>query len=658
MTFLDFLQLMRFKAVLDRRFCTSLVFLSLIGIDSLGAQADRDKAPTEPELVSVFPLGGRQGSTEMAEIRGRGLEGAYAVWFDEAGLKAQIKEVEEIELEEKVNAIMVSGPKKARPGQRVTLQVEVDPSAKCGRHFLRVLSRAGVSNTLAFSVSSGSLMSVSESSTSHKAPAEAQPLSIPVVVNGKISEKGEVDYYSFEVSKDQELAFKVDSNILSLYPVFDVAEITLYEATGSWFDPHQVTRLAFHVNPPSILENPVGGMERPPADDLVYQFKKPGHYLLKVGTNLGIGGPDSFYRLMIVPEGHPVLSEAKDRSLRTVWQERLFDRKLEPNRLQLLLERTARTKKIRSNEVIAKGTPSNVPANLTVVGESEDLERCRSPLNTVKEREPNDTASQALEITLPTLIEGIVERPGDVDSFRFKVKAGQQLAFEIETPDQKPFEFIPRLAILDANGDETLTNHFRRIKGQYWFRSLEPKTIYTFEQGGDYTLQIRNITSRHGKAHFAYRVLIRSQIPHVGKIEVKEDHVNLEAGEAKKLTVLTELEEAFSGEITLEIENLPSGVRFFPTTEVEPEKGKGFEGGEGKKERFRAESKKTTIMLVANEDTPPTSLSQIARITARPISAGKLGGPLLAGEIPIMVVRPKSMSSKGTLGPEKQETGK
>src|SRR2546426_12358455 len=79
---LDLLQTTKFRAFLIRRFCASLIFLLLIGINRLGAQAMRDKNATEPELISIFPLGGPQGSIEEAEIRGRRLEGAYALWFD------------------------------------------------------------------------------------------------------------------------------------------------------------------------------------------------------------------------------------------------------------------------------------------------------------------------------------------------------------------------------------------------------------------------------------------------------------------------------------------------------------------------------------------------------------------------------------------------
>ena len=50
---------------------------------------------------------------------------------------------------------------------------------------------------------------------------------------------------------------------------------------------------------------------------------------------------------------------------------------------------------------------------------------------------------------------------------------------------------------------------------------------------------------------FKYRVLIRQQAPHVGEIKIMEDFINLNAGQARKLTVLVEQEEGFNGYITI-----------------------------------------------------------------------------------------------------------
>src|SRR5713226_9641502 len=54
-----------------------------------------------PGVTSVFPLGGHQGSTFTAEVRGQNLDKAYAVWFDSDDLKAEVKGVERIEPEAK-----------------------------------------------------------------------------------------------------------------------------------------------------------------------------------------------------------------------------------------------------------------------------------------------------------------------------------------------------------------------------------------------------------------------------------------------------------------------------------------------------------------------------------------------------------------------------
>ena len=42
---------------------------------------DSPEVPSEPEILSIFPLGGRQGSSFQVEIRGQALAGARGVWF-------------------------------------------------------------------------------------------------------------------------------------------------------------------------------------------------------------------------------------------------------------------------------------------------------------------------------------------------------------------------------------------------------------------------------------------------------------------------------------------------------------------------------------------------------------------------------------------------
>ena len=177
-------------------------------------------------------------------------------------------------------------------------------------------------------------------------------------------------------------------------------------------------------------------------------------------------------------------------------------------------------------------------------------------LNRVSELEPNDEISLSTLVEAPVLIEGSVDLPGDVDTFRLRVESGERLAFELETP-----HFNPKLTLLDSEGKEFLTNIYRRIGRNFTFylKTVEPKLVEVFKPGGEYTLQVQDVTSRFGNPNFRYRLLIRPQIPHVGSIYVKEmqkrvcgtlvsklngHRVNLIPGKAKKMTLITEQKRA------------------------------------------------------------------------------------------------------------------
>ena len=52
-------------------------------------------AAGEPQILSVFPIGGQQGTTYRAAIRGHSLDGAYALWFASPTFEAKVLTLEE-----------------------------------------------------------------------------------------------------------------------------------------------------------------------------------------------------------------------------------------------------------------------------------------------------------------------------------------------------------------------------------------------------------------------------------------------------------------------------------------------------------------------------------------------------------------------------------
>jgi hypothetical protein len=579
-------------------------------------------SPRAPEVLSLFPFGGQGGTSLETEILGTDLDGAYALLFGDAAIKGTILKIEAVRsnnLQGTESDLETVEGKKPSQLERALARFIIPGDATSGLHSLRMVSPRGLSNAVQFYVNSEPL--VLETDKSHTTPSQAQLIRLPCALSGKISKQGEVDYYAFDASRNQPLSFKIVSNKVGKEDKRDVAELTLYDRTGSWFDPQRATRLAFSNT-----------------TRLTYRFSKPGRYLLGVGSFLGIGGIDLVYQLQVLQtDGLPNAGHLIAESGSAGWQERAWDRPLVPSRLTVLASRTTPGARPQHEVSIASG--SQKPS-----GDVDDLAggqaRAFRPVSVVHKSEGETAPGQSAGLRLPALLEGTIAYPGKVDTYKFHAHAGERLAFEIETPNAGPPQFNPRLGLFDSSGSELCSNIFRYAGGASadYLKTLEPKTIFNFERDGEYSLQIRDITSRYGDPQFAYRILIRPQVPHIGKVEIGADRINLIAGQAAELGLTSELEEGFAGGVAFTVENLPPGVQAVPGAEVEPEHVPLPD--EGRKERYRPKSQRATVMLLARANAPLTRMPHIIRIIANPVANGLIGAPLPVGEFPLMVIAP------------------
>ena len=593
-------------------------------------QAQESAPPTEPTILSVHPLGARAGSTLEVEVQGYLLEGARAVWFEQGRLQGRVRDVRAVPAEGNGDSEGAGEDKPVLLGVRAELEIPSD--ALVGVHRFRLVSTHGVSNALMFRVNSGAVLD--ETSQPHQTPSTAQPVPVPAVVNGRVTHDGEEDFYAFEVDEARELRFEVfckppgkPPDVVGLDP-----ELTLYEPTGSWFDTERTTRLAYNDDPSSYH------VSRLP--QLTYRFLKKGRYLVGVGAFLGGGSPHFSYQLRISDSSAPTFTQLDRNGRNRVpapWNERAFRRPIGSGRLGLLRSRSA-----GSNGTGADGPLTNGAASGHAEPAQPGPNGRGSPASIilVKEQENGEGEGNTLPVSVPGLVEGTIDRPGDVDRYAFKAERGQRVAFEVETPQVGPPQFNPRFGILDEEGRELFSNVYKRLGRQltFYLKTVEPKTLYTFERSGEYSLVVGDLTRRFGNAGFRYRLLLRPQIPHVGKVGTDTDRLNLVAGQASKITVTTDQEEGFSGDIALVLEGLPEGVEFFPGTEVKAYQGPVPE--DRMRLRFSPQSESVTILLLAGADAPATSLPVKLRLLARPISDEGPGPGLLIQEIPAMVVRP------------------
>ena len=606
----------------------------------LGARVSAEEAAEKkaaPALRSIFPLGGSPASRFEAVVRGEDLEGVHAVSFNCRNVTAEIKEVREVEAGESKSEPNAPAAKKEQEQPKtiheVRLGIEITPAAEVGAHALRLVTPRGVSNALWLMVDSEPV--ILETDEPHATLPETQPVTFPVIVNGKLAKPGELDYYSFQVARGQELQLEVRVTELphDQFTLVADPELILYKPTGSWFDPDRGVRLE------------VTDLWRPPLGDYRYTtshrlprvrrvFEEAGRYVAKVGTFGGQSGPDYSYQLRIVPVNReesqeperwePLVSAAHGAGP-IAWENRSFTSEMGRGWLGHLSSRT----------------PSAIapPPELEVV----------------PEKEPNDAPAQALEVPVPVIVQGVVGRPADEDWFQIQVKEGDKLAFEVETPYLPPPFFNPRVAIFDPDGKELANSIYRALggDGDDWVKTLVPKILYTFSKAGEYRIQVRDLTSRVSGDDFTYRLVIRPQVPHVGEVAAQGvDRVHLEAGESRSLQVTAELEEGFQGEVALSVENLPPGVSAAPALGASDKENTptAKPSGQIHRERHFPEKRSAFIMLMAASDAPPTLLPQSIRIVARPILDGKNGDALLAQEILLTVAGGKKQAEPAQQG--------
>ncbi|MCE9532735.1 MAG: PPC domain-containing protein [Planctomycetes bacterium] len=112
------------------------------------------------------------------------------------------------------------------------------------------------------------------------------------------------------------------------------------------------------------------------------------------------------------------------------------------------------------------------------------------------EKEPNDDADAAQEFPLDIVINGRIEKPGDIDSYKFQAKAGQRVVLECfaERIDSK---LRGVLEVSDAAG--------KRLAVNRGYAGLDPLIDFLVPADGTYFVKLFDLSYLGSPAHF-YRL--------------------------------------------------------------------------------------------------------------------------------------------------------
>lgn len=530
------------------------------------------QAQQTPRVGYVFPAGGKSGNEFQVTVGGQFLNGVHAVHFSYPGLHASVIEHIKPLTQQQVNTLREELQKlrekresqnvrsATRPStqpawttadeqriaeirkllmeyqnrtmtaaisETVTLQVKADAGVEPGKHELRLITQAGLTNPLVFEVAE--LSEMTEKNPRSTAKNDELRISIPQTVNGRIM-PGDIDRIRFKAVAGQRIVAVAHARELIPYlpdavPGWFQATLTLLDAAGdeiAYADDYR-------FSPDPVLSF------RIPAD---------GEYILEIKDSIFRGREDFVYRIAIgelpfVTSIFPLGASLGDMPALDV---RGWNLPPSPPRIAMPNEAgvspfSVRFKGLQSNEVLFAA--DDLPDRF--------------------EKEPNNQPAGAQAVTLPIVINGRIASQDDDDVYRIEGRGGQQLVAEVSARRLgSPLDSI--LKLTDAAGKRLAISDDCEDKGAGLTTHHADSCLATvLPADGEYFLSIGD-TQHSGGTEYAYRLRISEPRPDF-VLRSASSGINLRQGATIPLTILALRRDGFAGEIQLRLKDAPSGVQ-------------------------------------------------------------------------------------------------
>jgi hypothetical protein len=533
----------------------------------------RAQQPNTPHIGYVYPAGGRVGTTVQVKIGGRFLDGSDGVLVSGLGVQAKVighdkplpqnqlttlrERAQELqkklpdaaaraELQDLRLKIGDSVRRNANPvlSEFVTLEVTIAPDAEPGTRQLRLGTTLGLSNPLVFCV--GQLPEFSENETKESRADAELKITLPATVNGQMIPgdvdraqaparqpnqyaPGDVDRFRFKAAKGQDLVIVASARDLMPYladavPGWFQATLTLFDTTG-----HEVAYDDdFRFQPDPVIHFLV------PAD---------GEYVVEIKDALFRGREDFVYRISIgelpfVTSIFPLGGRAHAKTSVGVkgWN----------------LPTAAVTMDVSDAGV---GTyPLVVRRGMAV---SNRVPFAVDTLAEVVEKESNDTQKDAQRLTLPVIVNGRIQRPGDWDVFSFSGRSGETIVAEVVARRLgSPLDSV--LELTDAAGRRVAINDDVEDAGAGLLtHQADSRLTATLPAAGPYFLRVGD-TQHKGGPEFGYRLRVGAPRPDF-ELRVTPSALNASAGTSVPVVVHAVRKDGFAGDIVLSLKDAPAG---------------------------------------------------------------------------------------------------
>jgi len=425
----------------------------------------------------------------------------------------------------------------------VFAEVTVAPDAKPGRREIRVITKRGVSNPLPFYV--GQVPEVArkpmktmqlpvlgkEHLAQRKRPLEEEEMrvTVPCTMNGQIA-AGEVNRYRFQANKGQRLIISAKARELVPYvpdgvPGWLQAVLRLYDAKGREVAYND----DFRFDP----------------DPLIYfEVPEAGDYVLTINEALFRGRESFVYRITVGEM--PFVTSIFPLGARVG----------EPVALEMAgwnLEKTTIApppKDAKPGQYLIAATNSHLVSNYVPFA-LDTLPECL-------DKEPNDEPSKAQKVTLPVIVNGRMDRPGDWDVFELQGKAGETIVVEVTARRLgSPLDSFVKVTGADGKIIALNDDHYDAASGLNTDHA-DSYLMVKLPADGKYFIHLGD-ARRHAGKEYAYRLRISGPQPDFA-LRLIPSRICIRSKSSASVTVYALRKDGFDGPITLSFRNLPAGL--------------------------------------------------------------------------------------------------
>jgi hypothetical protein len=452
-----------------------------------------------PSLGVILPRGLQRGTESVLTFNGGQLADAKEILFFSPGFHVT-------KLEPSAGAVKAT--------------IKVAPDCRLGEHVAHVRTASGVTEYRTFYVGPFPEIKEKEPNTEFTTP---QAIPMNVTVNGVIDSE-DVDYFVVDAKKGQRISAEIEGMRLG---------VTMFDPYIAILDSKRFELITADDTP--LLKQDAAASVIAPAD---------GKYYIQVRETSYGGDGNCYYRLHVGSFPRPIAVYPAGGKLGDQVEVRFLG---DPTG-DIVKKVKLPSQQVMNYELVPEdktGTaPSGIPFRLTDHGN-------------VLEKEPNNSIKEATPAELPLAFNGILDKPGDIDFFRFKAKKGE--TYEVECYGRRIRSAIDAVMVLYNAAGQGITSNDDS-------RGPDPYFRFTVPADGDYCLSITDHLQRGGPG-FVYRVefqpvepKITTGLPQVARYSQLRQQIYVARGN-RFGAQMSASRENFGGDLVLDPKGMPKGVK-------------------------------------------------------------------------------------------------